>query len=218
MIEAGIKELMDEIQPWHRWMNPATHKKEEEYGINDEVVQEFFENFERDPREWKFMLVCLTPCVSTDAGAYNVAEIVAKKYPGFMVLVKSAEGIRRFRCVQGIVTSALTGYNLQETINGLDTSPGGPRTPVIEVTLAMSMRGSSERSNRRVPTHMICALTAWHSTADVLQIFTRCGGPPSVKDQRRANGYDCVKLLTKERDYDVLKGLDNMMRSPTSGR
>jgi hypothetical protein len=198
----------DEIVPCGAWLDPATHDKEHMYCMKSAEVEDFLADFAADPRPWKFLMVCTTPFVSVDSGSFEVAEFLAQKYPEFYTVVKSAAGIRRFRSVGGDVVDSDLGTSLQKVVNELDAAPGGKDVPFAEVTYSMSMRGSSDRGNVRVPTHMICALTAGRSTAEIMQIFMR-GGGRSVT-QRRANGYPGVSLLTIESDFKVFKGLDDL--------
>jgi hypothetical protein len=198
----------DEILPCGAWLDPATHNKEHMYCMESPDVEDFLADFAADPRPWKFLMVCTTPFVSVDSGSFEVAGYLAQKYPEFYTVVKSAAGIRRFRSYDGDIMDFDMGSSLQKVVNELDARPGGKDVPFVEVTYSMSMRGSSDRGDVRVPTHMICALTAGRSTAEIMQIFMRGGGRSVM--QRRANGYPGVKLLTIESDYRVFKGLDDL--------
>lgn len=198
----------DEIIPWRKWLDLSNHKKRDLYCFMDDEVQEYLQEYADDPRDMRMLLMAITPQVTVTSGAFEVAGLLAKKFPAFFVVVKSAEGLRRFQLAGDDVVSTLVGSTLQDVINRLDATPAGRATPVVEVAYEMSMRGASERSDRRVISHMVVALTAGRSTAEILQVFLRCGGKTVA--QRRANGFDGVSMLTAQADHRVFMGLDDM--------
>ena len=198
----------DEIIPWRKWLNMSNHTKVGLYCFMDAEVQEFLQEFAADPRDMRMLLMAITPQVTVVAGAFEVAGLLVKKFPGFFVVVKSAEGLRRFQVVEDAVHSTLVGGTLQEVVNRLDATPAGRATPVVEVAYELSMRGASERSDRRVISHMIVALTAGRSTAEILQVFLRCGG--KTVQLRRENGFAGVSMLTGQPEYAGFMGLDDL--------
>jgi len=198
----------EELIPWHESLDPACHNKTDMYCIDTPEVAGFCDAFDRVRTGWRLMLVSLTPFVGAESGCYDIACNLARRYPHWFIVTKSAEGVRRFQVADdaGTVHGDLLLGSFCDIVNRLDATPGGAETAVVEI--AHALRGSSERSDRRVQTHLINALTKGMNSSTGYQNAGRGWGRTVV--QRRANGYPGILQLSFAHDAVIVKGLDAM--------
>jgi len=194
----------DELIPWRKFLDPSCHNKSDLYCIDSPEFEEYAREFDMETRPYPFMLVTLSSRVGADSGCYDVARTLAGHFPHWFIVTKAAEGVRHFTSEVGHGQLLLGAFC--DIVNRVDLQPAGPRTKIVAVSFAL--RGSSVRSDLRVVTHQVSALTSGMNSSAFYQNAGRGGG--KTIEIRRRHGYLGISHLTFRHDAAIVKQLDSM--------
>mmetsp|Transcript_14299 Transcript_14299/g.20824 ORF Transcript_14299/g.20824 Transcript_14299/m.20824 type:complete len:1022 (-) Transcript_14299:81-3146(-) len=174
---------------------------------NGKVI-ELYEDALSDPINSKGILVidCSCPRVAAANNVFEKASAVQKYFENLqkkiIVITITGKGIGvkfpKMKMDKETWKKSLIGDVLQEID---DNQEYGLKVPVFIFGFSKVCRGTSFRSNKRVPTHMLMALGRGHNTSTVIQTFGRatCNGRSILKE----NGIQHVKILTTRSDYRI---------------
>ena len=154
----------------------------------------------------RLLHISLTSKIDATGGAMDQARFVLQHVQDAVVFVVCASGVLRLSAKDGEEKMKIS---VGESIQMVDEQLG-METPVVVLGYECLKRGVSLRSNNRVITHAIITGTDSMLVADLQQLMMRSGG--KSKATLNANGFECVRLLTKLGDYDQLQQLSSYTR------
>ena len=165
------------------------------------------------------LLNITNPGVGTTNNVYDHAHKIQMEYPHVGCIVFVAKEIKYFppKEVESEVETFDKNWTVSQVIQHADDNHGLDM-PLTVIGYSQMIRGDSFRSDRRVPTHICCALGTQMSIEKMVQAIGRATyGSSTLQD----NGFSHVKVLTLANDFCTAKAypkwLEEMSRMLKDG-
>eukprot|EP00960_Hanusia_phi_P077069 768646-Hanusia_phi.AAC.7 len=151
-------------------------------------------------------LVITNPRVNAANNVFELARRIQNSYPSVATLLVVGEGRfyyppprpRNLSSFAPPPADIIKTMGVSATIQMIDEHVGLD-TPLIVLGYSQMIRGDTFRSDRRVPTHIICSLGPAMSIEKMVQAMGRA----SYQDSKlQDNGFNHVTVLTYPQDYD----------------
>ena len=172
-------------------------------GYSNWKLDRFYENALAGPAA-ALVLNITNPGVHTTNNVYDHATKIQEKYHKVGCIVFVAQE-KIYFAPKNLGRPPFTfekSKTIGEAIQYADDSDG-LLYPLVVIGYSQMIRGDSFRSDRRVPTHICCALGSQMSIEKIVQALGRASG--LSKDVLVQNGFGYVTVLTFANDYETAR-------------